>query len=197
MPYTNNALFISRSPGNESKTMRYTLKRFRVVVIIYTAIKLLFFLRKSDTYPKLNLPSVRLRVERRSDGVYVWDELRGRFLLLTPEEWVRRHVVELLSTHFDADKYNLAQEYPIKIEGMVQRADIVWTTGTDAPCMLVECKAPDIPINRSVFAQAVRYNSIVGARYIMITNGLDTRIYRVDDSGEYAAVENIMEIKVL
>lgn len=165
---------------------------------IYAAVthgdKITVFLRDSTTYPKLNLPPVRLRAERRGADIYVWDDIRGRFLFLTPEEWVRRHVLAFLISQMGADKYCLSQEYPVTLGGMSQRADIVWIS-SGRPFMLVECKAPGVAIDGAVFAQAVRYNSVVGAKYVMLSNGLDTRVYQKTQDGEYSRTENPAEIR--
>ena len=127
--------------------------------------------------PKLKFPPVRLRARREGDDIFVWDELRGKFLLLTPEEWVRRHAIAFLSSHCGIEPTSIVQEYPVRLNGMAQRADIV-TVGSDGePQILVECKAADVKIDGSVLAQAVRYNSVVGARYIILTNGMTHYCY--------------------
>lgn len=125
-----------------------------------------------DSYPALNLPPVRLRGRRRDGGEYVWDALRGCWLKLTPEEWVRRHVVGWLMDRMKVQPTGIVQEFPVSLGGSVQRADIVVVTPSGTPVMLVECKAASVTVDASVLDQAMRYNSVVGARYIMITNGL-------------------------
>ena len=94
--------------------------------------------------PKLNFPAIRLRARRRGDGVEVWDSLRGIYLVLTPEEWVRQHLIAYLTAYCGVQPKRIVQE----------------------------CKAPCIPINGRTLAQAVRYNSVLGARYVILTNGL-------------------------
>ena len=132
----------------------------------------------------LNFPAVKMRVKQIGDTKYVWDSLRGKFLLLTPEERVRRYVIDFLVSYCNIPATSLVQEYTVPINGMSQRADIVAVDAAACPLMLVECKAPDIRIDADVFAQAVRYNSVVGAKYVVLTNGITHFCYECLN-GEY------------
>ncbi len=123
--------------------------------------------------PRLNFPAYRFRVK----GDTVWDPLRGAWVKLTPEEWVRRHVVEWLIREQGVVAQYIVQEHPVELEGMTQRADIVVFDRQMRPELLVECKAPGVAIDGSVLAQAVRYNSVVGAARLMLTNGLEHYFY--------------------
>ena len=145
--------------------------------------------------PKLNFPAIRLRARRRGDGVEVWDSLRGIYLVLTPEEWVRQHLIRLLVERGGVPPGNVSQEYPVALSGTAQRADVVVTGRDGRPCLLAECKAPDVPLGREVFAQAVRYNSVVAAPYVLITNGLLHCCSSLDRStGRYAVVEGLPDL---
>lgn len=137
--------------------------------------------------PKLNYPAIRLRARRSASGrTEVFDAVRGRWLVLTPEEWVRRHVVEYMLLECGFEPQQIVEEYPVNINGMSQRADIV-AIGSDAkPMVVVECKEPNVRIDRSVLDQAVRYNSILGCRYIVLTNGITTFCYILREDGRYA-----------
>ena len=139
--------------------------------------------------PKLNFPAIRLRARRRGDAVEVWDSLRETYLVLTPEEWVRQHLIRLLVERGGVPPGNISQEYPVALSGAAQRADVVVTGRDGRPCLLAECKAPDVPLGREVFAQAVRYNSVV------ITNGLLHCCSSLDRStGRYAVVEGLPDL---
>lgn len=120
---------------------------------------------------QINFPAIDMTTKRVNGQEFVWDALRGKFLLLTPEERVRRHVIGFLTTHCGVLPHSIAQEYPVNINGTAQRADIVVVGKSLQPEILVECKAPEVEINSDVWAQAVRYNAILGARYIILTNG--------------------------
>ena len=136
----------------------------------------------------INFPAVKMRVMRRGGKTYVWDPLRGRYLLLTPEERVRRHAIGFLVAHCNIPATSLVQEYPVTLNGTMQRADIVAMDASARPLLLVECKAPEVEIDAAVLAQAVRYNSVVGARYIILTNGRSHFCYERRGGG-YAALD--------
>ena len=121
--------------------------------------------------PKLDFPAVRLRTRRRGQQVEVWDELRAVWLVLTPEEWVRRHLIGFLVAHCGVLPTRIAQEYAVPLNGQPQRADVVVVDDDARPLLLAECKAPDVAVGERTLAQAVRYNSVLGARYLILTNG--------------------------
>ena len=117
--------------------------------------------------PKLNFPAIRLRARRRGDAVEVWDALRGIYLVLTPEEWVWQHLIAHLVSHCGVLPKRVVQEYAVALNGQPQRADVVVVGDRAEPLLLAECKAPGIPVGRQTLAQAVRYNSVLGARYVI------------------------------
>ena len=122
--------------------------------------------------PKLNFPAIRLRARCRGDAVEVWDSLRETYLVLTPEEWVRQHLVAYLVTHCGVPPKRIVEEYAVALNGQAQRADVVVVDDAAEPLLVAECKAPGIPVGRQTLAQAVRYNSVLKARYVVLTNGL-------------------------
>lgn len=122
--------------------------------------------------PKLNFPAVRLRARRRGKTVEVWDAVRGIYLVLTPEEWVRQHLIACLVERCGVQPGRIVEEYAVALNGQPQRADVVVVGDRAEPLLVAECKAPDVPVDGKTFAQAVRYNSVLGARYVILTNGL-------------------------
>lgn len=134
--------------------------------------------------PRLNLPPVHLRARHGEGRTEVWDPLRGCWLVLTPEEWVRQHFLNFLVAACRVPAQSIVCEYPVPLNGQPQRADIVAVDRSGAPMLLVECKAADVTIDGRVLAQAVRYNSVLHARYIMITNGMQHFCYKFEN-GEY------------
>lgn len=127
-----------------------------------------------SSFTKLNFPAIELKTRRNSNEgtLSVWVPTRKCYLVLTPEEWVRRHAVAFLESHCGVEPTQICEEFLVKLNGQAQRADIVVVDSQCKPTILVECKASNIAIDQDVFAQAVRYNSILGARYIVLTNGL-------------------------
>jgi hypothetical protein len=120
---------------------------------------------------KLIFPTISPRLKSEEGEKFIWDSLRGKWLVLTPEEWVRQHTIGWLVTHKGIPALRITQEYPVKINSLNQRADIVVMNEFAKPHILVECKAPEIDIDQEVVMQAIRYNSVVQARYIVLTNG--------------------------
>ena len=132
--------------------------------------------------PKLNFPAIKLRAQRQNGRTLVFDQVRNIYVVLTPEEWVRRHLVEYLIKYCNAPLRSIIEEYPVELNGMAQRADVVVVDNAAQPILLAECKAPDVNLKnkdtlREVFAQATRYNAVVQARYVVITNGLSHFCY--------------------
>ena len=125
----------------------------------------------------------------------MWDAVRGRGLVLTGEEWVRRHVLAMLVERAGVSSARIAQEYPVEVNGQAQRADIVVFGRDGRPLMVVECKAPGVAVSDAVLAQAFRYNAVLGARHVMLTNGLDHYIYKVTAGGEYLPLKDFPDLK--
>lgn len=137
----------------------------------------------AEKYPKLNLPQIKLAATVRAGKPMVFDAIRRCYVVLTPEEWVRRHVVEFLISHCNVPRLSITQEYHVDINSTAQRADIVVFDRQAKPLILVECKAPDIKIDQSVIDQATRYNMVVEARYIILTNGMTHYCFELTAEG--------------
>ena len=131
----------------------------------------------------IKYPAIRPRAKKEGETTYIWDSLRGSFLVLTPEEWVRQHIISYLINECGFAPQTIVQEYPVALNGTAQRADIVVMDSRARALMLVECKAMDLAIDDEVFAQAVRYNSVVKARYIVLSNGVKTACYASCSNG--------------
>ena len=137
-----------------------------------------------EVLPELKFPPIELHITRREDGeLQIPDLVRGGYLVLTPEEWVRRHLIGFLMSECGAELRSIITEYPVALNGTAQRADVVVVDPSGTPRLLAECKAPDVNIDKSVLAQAVRYNSVLGARYIILTNGMRHYCYERTDDG--------------
>lgn len=146
-------------------------------------------------YPTLNFPPIHLRARRSANGrTEIFDAVRGRWLVLTPEEWVRRHIVEYLRRECGFSPQLIVEEHPVNINGMAQRADIVVMGDDMQPLMVVECKEPNIKIGDEVLRQVVRYNSVLGCRYIALTNGIATYCYE-HDGEKYSPIKSFPHAK--
>lgn len=148
---------------------------------------------KHPQYPPLDFPAVRLRVREHGGRIEVWDDLRGVFLVLTPEERVRRYLIAFLVSHCHALPTRIVQEYAVTLNGQAQRADVVVVGDHAEALLLAECKAPDVPVDKRALAQAVRYNAVLGARYVVLTNGLKHYCYEYRD-GSYTQLSEFPDL---
>ena len=140
---------------------------------------------------KLIFPPFSPRIKDIDGEKHIWDSLRQKWLVLTPEEWVRQHVIAWLVSHRGIPALRISQEYPVKVNSLNQRADIVVMNKFAKPHILVECKAPDVKIDDEVAMQAVRYNAVVKANYIMLTNGKQAYCYE-HFNGQYRPTKEIL-----
>ena len=136
----------------------------------------------------LNLPGYDTKISSKDGKPTIFDLLRRCYVALTPEEWVRQHVIGWLVGVRAIPQLRISQEYPVNINGQHQRADIVVIDEFAKPHILVECKAPDVVLDHEVVMQAIRYNAVVGARYILLTNGLKLYGYEYAD-GKYRGLK--------
>lgn len=122
------------------------------------------------------------KTEERQGKTYVFDPLRRRYVVLTPEEEVRQRVLYLLVEHLKVPAGRLAVEYSLKVNGLDKRADAVVFGTEGLPLMIVECKAASVPINAAVLEQAVRYHSALRPKYLLLSNGSMAYCYRIEDA---------------
>lgn len=121
---------------------------------------------------KLNLPTFQFRVKKQDHRMLIFDEVRRKFVTLTPEEWVRQNFIKYLCEHLGYPQQLMAIEKMVIVNGLQQRADIVIYNRKGLPVMIVECKASHIPITNEVFAQAARYNMKLKVDFLILTNGI-------------------------
>ena len=133
---------------------------------------------------KLNFPDYTFRFKNSENKPAIFDEIRKKFILLTPEEWVRQHVVRFLLEQKKYPKSHINVEKIIKINGLTKRYDVVVFQPDGSILVLVECKAPSVPISQHTFDQIARYNMTVNAVHMMVTNGLDHYFCQMDHEQE-------------
>lgn len=121
---------------------------------------------------RLNLPSCDLNIKKTSQGVVVYDILRKRFVALTPEEWVRQNFVHYLISAKQFPLERMANEVSLVQNGIKRRCDSLVADREGNPLVIVEYKAPHIEITQQVFDQIVRYNMVMHARYLIVSNGM-------------------------
>ena len=129
---------------------------------------------------QINLPAFDIKVSRRNGKTFVFDILRQRYIALTPEEWVRQHFVNFLVHHRGFPQSLLANEIELHLNGMNRRCDTVLYRKDLTPRLIVEYKAPKIPINQKVFDQISRYNQVLHVDYLIISNGMEHYCCKMD-----------------
>lgn len=135
---------------------------------------------------RLNFPSYAFRFKSRENKMLVFDIIRKKYVALTPEEWVRQH-----SLHFLIEQKNYPPgltlvERRLKVAALDKRIDIAVCDTKGKIQLLVECKAPEVPLNQKVFDQIARYNWEARADLLMVTNGLNHFYCRMDyENGKY------------
>ena len=133
---------------------------------------------------KLNFPVYSFRFKNSENKVAIFDEIRKKFILLTPEEWVRQHVVQFLLQDKKYPKSYINVEKLIKINNLSKRYDGVVFQPNGDIFLLIECKAPEVPISQQTFDQIARYNLVLKAKYLMVTNGLNHYFCQMDFENE-------------
>lgn len=129
---------------------------------------------------KLNFPGYSFRFKNSENKVAIFDEIRKKFIILTPEEWVRQHVVRYLILDKKYAKSYINVEKLIKVNDLSKRYDVVVFQPNGELFLLVECKAPEVKITQQTFDQIARYNLALKAQYLMVTNGLNHYFCQMD-----------------
>lgn len=129
----------------------------------------------------LNFPSYDYRVRNHGQSKQIFDRIRKRFVALTPEEWVRQHMISFLINEKNYPSSLLAVEMSLKLNRLRKRADIVAFGRNGIPYALVECKAPSVPVSQNSFDQAARYCIATGIKLVIITNGLKHYCAEIDN----------------
>ena len=120
----------------------------------------------------MNLPDHGVKTKQGTEGASIFDPWRGRWVALTPEEWVRQHFLNHLVHDMGYPAGRIAVEAALRLNTLRKRADAVVYGANGRPLALVECKAPGVRITQAVFEQAARYNLIYRVNHLLITNGL-------------------------
>ena len=136
------------------------------------------------TMISLNLPKAELKIKWEDGGLKVFDALRNKYVRLTPEEWVRQNFVAYLVNHLGYPSGLMGNEISLTQNGIKRRCDTIVADSSGKPLIIIEYKAPDVEISQEVFNQICRYNSVLRAKYLVVTNGLNHFCCRIDYDSE-------------
>jgi len=120
----------------------------------------------------LNLPAYKYRLEKREGKLVIFDPIRKKFVVLTPEEWVRQHFIHFLASDLGYSLNRMSVETGNKYNQLQKRSDILFYDERMNPLVIVECKAPSIKITQAAFDQISVYNKTIKAKLLIVTNGL-------------------------
>lgn len=142
-------------------------------------------------HPTLNLPAAALSVRSVKGKTEVFDPVRRQFVMLTPEEWVRQHVLHFLIHQKHYPQSRMAVEYSLEVNRLVKRCDILVFDKSLQPLMIVEVKAAGVNLSQQVLEQAMRYNSVFRAPYLLLSNGLRHYMLFIPPEGDAKILDEI------
>jgi hypothetical protein len=145
-------------------------------------------------FPKLNFPKdFQFQIKKERSKVYIFDEIRQKFLVLTPEEFVRQHIIRYFKDSMNLSKSAFILEKKIEVNKTTKRIDVMIVNKNSVE-YLIECKAPHIEITEKTFEQIARYNSTIQAKKILLTNGMIHFLmeYHHDDNS-YTLISNTLD----
>lgn len=129
---------------------------------------------------KLNLPACQFRFQNKDGNVEIFDVVRKKFIVLTPEEWVRQHFIHYLINQKGFPPSLIQLEKSLNYNQLEKRSDIVIYDKAANPIVLVECKSPQISIIQDTFDQIARYNFSLKVKYLIVTNGINHFCCKMD-----------------
>ena len=143
---------------------------------------------------QLNLPIFEPKLKKTDGELYIFDQIRKKYLILTPEEWVRQNFLNYLIYHKGYPLSLMENEAIIKLNNMTRRCDTVVYNNKLKPLVIVEYKRPDVTIDQQVFDQIVRYNIVLRVDYLIVSNGLEHFCCKMDyETQKYSFLKEVPE----
>ena len=145
---------------------------------------------------KLNLPLYHFRIKNENGKEFIFDELRKKFIRLTPEEWVRQNFIQFMLNEKNYTASLMAVEASVNINNNPLRADLIVYGKNGYPAMTIEFKAPSVKISQETFNQIVRYNMKLRVKYLIVSNGLSHYCCQVDyENNKYSFLQEIPDYR--
>jgi len=138
----------------------------------------------------LNLPAFQFKIEQHGDDFFIFDSIRKKNIVLTPEEWVRQNFIEFMCQVHQYPKELMSVEKGLKVLTLQKRSDILVYNRQGVPWLLVECKAPQVKLNEDTIYQALHYHIKLKVKFIIITNGLEHYCLKINET-DYEFIENL------
>lgn len=129
---------------------------------------------------RLNLPPFVHKVQKSEGKSAIFDIIRKKYVALTPEEWVRQHLVHYMIDHLGYPRSLVRVESGLRVNQLDKRTDVVVYDRNASPLLVAECKSFKVALSDDVFQQSAIYNSRLHAPYLLISNGLEHYCCRLD-----------------
>jgi len=146
----------------------------------------------------LNLPTYSFSIKSEEGRSYIFDAFRKKYVLLTPEEWVRQHFLQYLVQDKGFPASLIAVEKEFQFNRMKKRTDILVYNTQGKAVMIVECKAPTVPVTRDAFDQIGLYNLTFKVPWLMVTNGMKHYCCQFDETTlQYRFIDQVPDWNVI
>jgi hypothetical protein len=143
-------------------------------------------------FPTLNFPVYEFRIQEEKGQLKIFDPARKKYVVLTPEEWVRQHLIYYLNKEKGYPLGLMKVEKEFKYNKLSKRADIIVCNRSGSPLLMAECKSTDVEITQSVFDQAMRYNLIMDVKIMVLSNGINHFCFQLNkEKQSYLALTEI------
>lgn len=147
---------------------------------------------------KLNLPEYTFRVNELNNQKWIFDPLRKKKVVLTPEEWVRQNFIQFLIQEKYYPEQLIKVEMGFKVNNLIKRSDIIVYDRKGKPSLIVECKAPSVKVSQDVFDQIARYNISLKVDFLVVTNGMEHYCCKINHQKKsYQFLRNIPDFEDL
>lgn len=144
---------------------------------------------------ELSLPAFDYKVKKQEGSLFIYDVIRKKYVALTPEEWIRQHMLHYLIRYKHYPQALIAVEKEITLYGLKRRFDLVCYDRKARPYLIVECKAPTVSLTQAVFDQVFGYNLVLAARYVAVTNGVKHYCGYIDSGKGFLLLPDIPDFE--
>lgn len=145
----------------------------------------------------LNFPEFEFKIQESEGKLSIFDSLRKKYLILTPEEWVRQHMICFLVRHRDYPKGLFSLEKEVMYNSLQKRFDILVFDRDGSPFLLIECKAPEVNLSKKTVEQVAIYNKTIGAAYMGISNGKQHLFLKYNPNAKkYDQISNLPQFRL-
>lgn len=153
---------------------------------------------KENHFMNIQFPKYDFRLKKEKEQEFIFDNIRKKFVALTPEEWVRQHWIHFLIREKKYPRSMIAVEMSLKVNRLSKRCDLVVFGKSGQPVMIVECKAPEVKLTQKVFNQIARYNLTLKVKYLLVSNGAATLCSKINfKKKSFELLEEIPSVKML